>query len=219
MRRKIYFVALSVIGVFIIYFGVASLSTSAEKNISLSEKDAFKMIEKIKDKTDKKYNIGTYSINSNVDNNSKEIDIEIIGSQDYYNSVKNEVKELVINSIKSTEFEAYTVNVNKSEINKIITEEIREEHRLMREIFETINNELSETYPEQIEKIDLANKTSEFSIEIKTSLNKKQKSSDVAIEIENKIQMNLEKKLSSNKLIKEKTVKIYIYNKHGEKIN
>ena len=222
MRKKIFFVALSVIGIFIIYFGIASLNISAEKNISPPENDAFEILEKIKNKT-QKYTIGTYNINSNIDSNSKAIDIEIIGSQEYYDSVKNEVKELVINSIKSTEFEAYTVNVNKSEIKKIISEEAREEHRLMREIFETLNNEVSETYPEQIDQIDLAvdlaNETSEFLIEIKTSLNKKQKPPGVVIEIENKVKLSLEKKLSSNKLIKERPVKIYIYNKHGEKIN
>lgn len=222
MRKKIFFVALSIVGIFIIYFGIAPLNISAEKNINPPKNNAFEILEKIKSET-QKYTIGTYNINSNIDSNSKAIDIEIIGSQEYYDSVKNEVKELVINSIKSTEFEGYTVNVNKSKINKIISEETREGHRLMRKIFETLNNEVSETYPEQIDQIDLAvdltNETSEFLIEIKTSLNKNQKPPGVVIEIENKVKLNLEKKLSSNKLIKERPVKIYIYNKHGKKIN
>ena len=118
-------------------------------------------------------------------------------SQEYYDSVKNEVKELVINSIKSTEFEAYTVNVNKSEINKIISGETREGHRLMRIIFETLNNKVSETYPEQIDQIDLtvdlANETSEFLFEIKTSLNKKQKPPGIVIEIEIKVKLSFKK--------------------------
>lgn len=215
MRQKNFLVALSVMGIFVIYFGLDSLNPSsvnlsAEKNISPLERDTVEILEKIKDKTQKKYNIGTYKINSN------EINIEIKGSQEYYDSVKNEVKEVVKNTTKSTAFEKYSINVNKSEINPLISEEQREEHLLIHEISTTINDYLSESYPNQIDQVSLDNTTLELYIEIKTLLNEKQKSSGVGKEIENKI---LEKKLLLIKLSKEKSIKIYIYNKNGEKIN
>ena len=215
MRQKNFLVALSVMGIFVIYFRLDSLNPSsvnlsAEKNISPLERDTVEILEKIKDKTQKKYNIGTYKINSN------EINIEIKGSQEYYDSVKNEVKEVVKNKTKSTAFEKYSINVNKSEINPLISEEQREEHLLIHEISTTINDYLSESYPNQIDQVSLDNTTPELYIEIKTLLNEKQKSSGVGKDIENII---LEKKLLLIKLSKEKSIKIYIYNKNGEKIN
>ena len=126
------------------------------------------------------------------------------------------------NTTKSTAFENYYININKSEINRVISEEHREEHLLLQEITSTINDYLSESYPNQIDQISLDNTTPELYIEVKTLLNEKQKTSDVVKEMENKINkiyMNLEKKLFLNKLLKEKSIKIHIYNKHGDKIN
>lgn len=221
MKQKIFLVSFCVIGFFIIYYGLVSLNlssanVSAEKHISPVERDTVKILDEIKDKTYKKYNIGTYKINSN------EINIEIKGSQEYFESVKNEVKALVKNTTKSTAFENYYININKSEINRVISEEHREEHLLLQEITSTINDYLSESYPNQIDQISLDNTTPELYIEVKTLLNEKQKTSDVVKEMENKINkiyMNLEKKLFLNKLLKEKSIKIHIYNKHGDKIN
>jgi len=221
LKQKIFLVSFCVIGFFIIYYGLVSLNlssanVSAEKHISPVERDTVKILDEIKDKTYKKYNIGTYKINSN------EINIEIKGSQEYFESVKNEVKALVKNTTKSTAFENYYININKSEINRVISEEHREEHLLLQEITSTINDYLSESYPNQIDQISLDNTTPELYIEVKTLLNEKQKTSDVVKEMENKINkiyMNLEKKLFLNKLLKEKSIKIHIYNKHGDKIN
>lgn len=227
MRQKIFVVALSVMGLFIIYFGLESLNpssvnVSAEKNMSPLERDTVEILDKIKDKTYEKYNIGTYNINSNVDNNSKEIDIEIIGSQEYYDSVKNEVKELVKNTIKSTRFEKFSVNVNKSKIDQIMSEELKETHSLINEITKTIHGNLSEYFPNQIDQVVVANTPPgfppELSIEVKTLLNE-QKPADIGKEMENKINIILEKKLFSNKLVKESLIKIHIYNKNEERIN
>lgn len=216
MKQKIFFIALSVMAIFIIYFGLESLNpslvnVSAEKNINPLEKDPIKILDEIKDKTYKEYNINTYKISSN------EIDIEIKGSQEYYDSIKNEIKVLVKNTTKSTAFENYSININKSEINQIISEERKEEHRLIHEILATTHDFLSESYPNQIDQINLDYPIPELHVNVNTLLNEKQL--DVGKEMESKIYMDLEKKLFLNKFVKNQSVKIHIYNKHGEKIN
>ncbi|PIC65754.1 hypothetical protein CSV71_16695 [Sporosarcina sp. P21c] len=77
---------------------------------------------------------------SEVDNNSQGIDIEIIGSQEYYDSVKIEIKEVIKSTTKSISFEDYSININKSRINQVISEERKEEHLLIYEIIVTIND-------------------------------------------------------------------------------
>lgn len=222
LGRKMLLIALSVMGVFIIYLGLESLnqssvSVSAEKDSSPSETETAEILEKIKDKTHKKYNIGTYNINSNVDNNSQGIDIEIIGSQKYYDSVKNEIKEVVKSTTTSTSFEDYSININKSRIDQVISEERREEHLLIHEIMVTINDYLSEFYPDQLDKIDLDYTAPELRIEVKLLLN--ETASGEGKEMEKNIYIYLEENLSSNKFVKNKSVKINIFNSHGEKTN
>lgn len=222
LGRKMLLIALSVMGVFIIYLGLESLnqssvSVSAEKDSSPSETEIAEILEKIKDKTHKKYNIGTYNINSNVDNNSQGIDIEIIGSQKYYDSVKNEIKEVVKSTTTSTSFEDYSININKSRIDQVISEERREEHLLIHEIMVTINDYLSEFYPDQLDKIDLDYTAPELRIEVKLLLN--ETASGEGKEMEKNIYIYLEENLSSNKFVKNKSVKINIFNSHGEKTN
>ena len=119
IRQKAFLTALSIIGIFIIYFGIAFLNGSAEKEspekeMSPPPKSAeVKMLEKIEEKISGKYDIGGLTISTHVDNNSKDIDIDVLGSQEYYDSVKNEIEEIVNILIKSTKFETYNVNVKK----------------------------------------------------------------------------------------------------------
>lgn len=184
----------------------------AKENIGPSEKETFKVLEKLKEETSK-YKIGTYDISEN------DIKIDIIGSQEYYDSVKNEVKKLVKNTIRSTPFEKYSIYVTKSEINKVVSKKAREKQRLMLEIATTIQGALSEFYPNQIDQINLENTpTKLFNIKIKT-LYGNQNTTSIGKEMESKIYMTLERKLNSNKLIKERMIQINIYNKHGAKIN
>jgi len=224
IRKKVFLIALSVIGLFIIYYGVTSLNSSAEKNISPPPKRAeVKMLEKIEEKTAGKYDIGGLSINKHVDNNSKDIDIDILGSQEYYDSVKNEIKDIVKSLIKSTKFEAYNVNVKKSEIAQMMNnEELLKRHNLISEIGKTIDNDISTAHPNYIDKINISitppDSPPELIIEVNTLVEKKNQEA-IGKEIEKTIYTTLEKKLFSNELVNESTVKIYIYNKHKEKIN
>lgn len=220
MRLKTFLLILSTMGIFIIiYSGLASsnlssANESAEININPLEEDTFEILKKIKDKTYNKYSIGTVKVNHKNQIHSNEINIEIIGGQKYYDSVKDEVKELVKNTIKSTSFENYSINIIKSEINPLISEELKEEHLLILEIMKTIHSNLSESFPNQIDQISVDNSTPKLSIEVKTLL-KEQKSTG----IEKEINTILEKKLFSNKLVKEKPIEIHIYNKNEEEIN
>lgn len=181
----------------------------AKEEVSPSQKDTYQMLEKIKEKT-AKYKIGTYKISNN------NITINILGSQEYYNSVKDEVKEIVENTIKSTPFDKYPIDVDK---NKIASKEVIEGHRLMQEISTTLDSYLAEFYNQKDDEIKLGNTSSEFKIEIKTPLNEKQKESSIGKDMERNIYMHLEKNLPSNKLLKEKEINIFIYNKYGKKIN
>ncbi|MCT1538807.1 MULTISPECIES: hypothetical protein [Lysinibacillus] len=210
-------------GVLLLSFGLASLNGSAENNISPPPKSAeIQMLEKIEVKLVGKYKIGTYSINTHVDNNSKDIDIDVLGSQEYYDSVKHEIKDVVRNLIRSTKFEKYKVNVKKGEIRQMITEEELERNNLLVEIAKKINNELSNAYPNKIDggvdmRIPPPEDPQELIVEVSTLLDG-EKQVDIGKEIERTIYTTLEKKLASNKLLKESTVKIYIYNKNKEKI-
>lgn len=228
IRQKAFLTALSIIGIFIIYFGIASLNGSAEKEspekeISPPPKSAeVKMLEKIEEKISGKYEIGGLTISTHVDNNSKDIDIDVLGSQEYYDSVKNEIEEIVNILIKSTKFETYNVNVKKNESAQMINEELLERHNLISEIGKIIDNDLSKAYPNTIDGINISitppDSPPELIIEVNTLIERKNQKT-IGKEIENTINKTLEKKLFSNKLINESTVKIYIYNKHKEKID
>ncbi|MEA0556254.1 hypothetical protein U1P98_23290 [Lysinibacillus irui] len=114
IRKKVLIVVLSIMGVLLLNFGLATLNSSAEKNISPPQKNAdVKMMEKIEEKLSGKYDISGVSIKIHVDNNTKDIYIGVLGNQEYYDSVKQEVKDIVKSLIKSTKFEAYNVNVKK----------------------------------------------------------------------------------------------------------
>ncbi|MCS1394272.1 hypothetical protein NXZ77_22150 [Lysinibacillus boronitolerans] len=223
IRKKFLIVVLSIIGVLLLSFGLASLNGCAEKNISAPPKSAeIQMLEKIEVKLVGKYKIGTYSINTHVDNNSQDIDIDVLGSQEYYDSVKHEIKDVVRNLIKSTKFEEYNVNVKKGEIRQRITEEELERNNLLVEIAKKINNELSNAYPNKIDggvdlRIPPPEAPQELIVEVSTLLDG-EKQEALGREIERTIYTTLEKKLASNKLLKESTVKIYVYNKNKEKI-
>lgn len=223
IRKKFLIVVLSIIGVLLLSFGLASLNGCAEKNISPPPKSAeIQMLEKIEVKLVGKYKIGTYSINTHVDNNSQDIDIDVVGSQEYYDSVKHEIKDVVRNLIKSTKFEEYNVNVKKGEIRQRITEEELERNNLLVEIAKKINNELSNAYPNKIDggvdlRIPPPEAPQELIVEVSTLLDG-EKQEALGREIERTIYTTLEKKLASNKLLKESNVKIYIYNKNKEKI-
>ncbi|MFK5710751.1 hypothetical protein [Lysinibacillus boronitolerans] len=223
IRKKFLIVVLSIIGVLLLSFGLASLNGCAEKNISAPPKSAeIQMLEKIEVKLVGKYKIGTYSINTHVDNNSQDIDIDVLGSQEYYDSVKHEIKDVVRNLIKSTKFEEYNINVKKGEIRQRITEEELERNNLLVEIAKKINNELSNAYPNKIDggvdlRIPPPEAPQELIVEVSTLLDG-EKQEALGREIERTIYTTLEKKLASNKLLKESTVKIYIYNKNKEKI-
>ena len=210
-------------GIFIIYSGIASLNDTAEKTMSPPPKSAeVKMLEKIEGKISGKYEIGGISINTHVDNNSKDIDIDILGSQEYYDSVKNEIEEIVKILIKSSKFETYNVNVKKSEIAQMINEELLERHNLISEIGKTIENAISTAHPNTIDGVNMSitppDSPPELLIEVNTLVERKNEKT-IGKEIENTIYKTLEKKLPSNKLVTESTVKINIYNKHKEKIN
>lgn len=220
MRNKIFLLTLVLIGIFIIiYFGLKSANASSKNNIDPFEKDTFEILEKIKDKTYNKYNIGTIRINHEDQNNSNEINIEIIGNQKYYDSVKDEVKELVKDTIKSTTFEKYLVNIDKSEINQLVSEELKEEHLLILDIMKIVHNNLSEYFPNQIDEIGLDNTASKLSIEVRTLL-KEQKLKDIKKEIESEIFTILSKdKIFLDKVVKEKPIEIRIYDENGKEIN
>ncbi|EPA8332599.1 hypothetical protein ACQ69O_005210, partial [Escherichia coli] len=139
---------------------------------------------------------------------------------EYYDSVKNEIEEIVKNLIKSTKFETYKVNVKKSQM--INDNELLERHNLIGEIGKTIDNDLSIAHPGYIDGINLSisppDSPPELIIEINTLVERK-KQKTIGKEIENTVYKILEQKLFSNKLVNKSTVKIYIYNKYKEKIN
>lgn len=197
---------LCIIGITFIFTNQSSANEAVENN-------TIKILENIKDKTFPKYKIGTYKISKN------KINIEIIGSSEYYNSVKNEVETIIKNTIKSTEIENYSIHINHSQNNQIspkMSEEHKERQDLLHEVYTNINKLLFESYPNQIDKINVSiTAQKQLLIEVKTTINQKQ---DLTIQtMEKKIYGDLEN--ISSKLIKEMPVKLYIYNKNKEKIN
>ena len=97
-----------------------------------------------------------------------------------------------------------------------------ERHNLISEIGKTIDNDISTAYPNTIEGINMSmsppDSPPELIIEVNTLIERK-KQKTIGKEIENTIYKTLEKKLFSNKLVNGSSVKIYIYNKHKEKID
>jgi len=222
IRNKALIVIFSIIGVLLLSFGLASLNGSAEKNINPPQKNAdVKMMEKIEEKLSGKYDISRVSIKIHVDNNTKDIYIGVLGSQEYYDSVKNEVKDIVKSLIKSTKFEAYNVNVKKSE-GPMINKDLLERHNLISEIGKTIDNEISKAHSSYFDRVNMSitppDSPTELIIEVDTFLERNNQET-IGKEIENTVYTTLEKKLFSNKLVNESTIKIFIYNKHKEKIN
>lgn len=222
IKKKVLIAVLSIMGVLLLSFGLASLNGSAEKNISPPQKNAdVKMMEKIEEKLSVKYDISGVSIKVHVDNNTKDIYIGVLGSQEYYDSVKNEVKDIVKSLIKYTKFEAYNVNVKKSE-SPMINKELLERHNLISEIGKTIDIDISKAHSNYFDRINMSisppESPPELIIEVNTFLEIENQEA-IGKEMENTIYTTLENKFSSNKLVNESTIKIYIYNKHKEKIN
>ena len=70
---------------------IGGLDREFEGEIKINDEDIAKKKEKIEEKIAGKYDIGGLTISTHVDNNSKDIDIDVLGSQEYYDSVKNEI--------------------------------------------------------------------------------------------------------------------------------
>ncbi|RPJ93955.1 hypothetical protein CW357_17965 [Rummeliibacillus sp. TYF005] len=173
------------------------------------ENDTSKILKNIKDKTYPKYKIGTYKISSD------QIDIEIIGDLEYYYLVKDEVKNLVKDVIKSTELKNYSININQSKTSRKINKEDKRELDLLGDLYTNLSKFLSETYPNQIEQININNTTQKLSVKLVTLNNKT--SANIGEEIENGIYEFL--KTYSNELVNEKSIDIYVGDKKGRKIN
>ncbi|MFJ7667646.1 hypothetical protein ACIQXI_11075 [Lysinibacillus sp. NPDC097195] len=124
--------------------------------------------------------------------------------------------------IKSTEFEAYNVNVNKNETIQMINEdELLDRHSSINKIAKAIDKKLSTTHTNQINGINMnippPDSPQVLTIEINTLLEGKNQET-IGEEIKNIVYTTLETELFSNKLVSESTIEIYIYNKHNEKI-
>lgn len=208
-----------IIGFLLVLGGIFTFTSHPFANDSTSPSDIeiHRVLEEIHGKT-QNYNIIRYSFNYDG------IDLAIIGSQEYYDSVKNEVEEIVKNTIKSTAFEKYPIVIEKSNVDKKILEEFEENADLVREVHTITTNYLSESYPNQFKTVIVGGTApSEFAFEISTGLGETQEAIDISEEMENEIYKLIETKLSSNKLIKEAqqsdSIRVYIFNKNGEKIN
>lgn len=196
--------------VLFIFIGIIFIFASQSYANKTLENSTTKILEDIKNETYKKYNIGTYKISS------KEISIEIIGESEYYNSVKDEIETLIKNIIKSTEFENYSVHINQSKINQVISKKDKEELVLLEEVYTNLNILLTKSYSKQIDRITI-NNNQELFVKVETKLNKKQKSINIGKEIEREIYTFFEE--NPEEFIMGKPIKIYIYNKYGKKIN
>jgi len=208
-----------IIGFLLVLGGIFTFTSHPFANDSTppSDIEIHRVLEEIHGKT-QNYNIIRYSFNYDG------IDLAIIGSQEYYDSVKNEVEEIVKNTIKSTAFEKYPIVIEKSNVDKKILEEFEENADLVREVHTITTNYLSESYPNQFKTVIVGGTApSEFAFEISTGLGETQEAIDISEEMENEIYKLIETKLSSNKLIKEAqqsdSIRVYIFNKNGEKIN
>ncbi|WP_431812241.1 hypothetical protein [Lysinibacillus sp. FW12] len=104
----------------------------------------------------------------------------------------------------------------------MVNKELLERHNLISEIGKTIDNDISKAHSNYFDKINMSitppDSPPELIIEVDTFLERNNQET-IGKEIENTIHTTLGKKLFSNKLVNESTVKIYIYNKHKEKIN
>lgn len=146
-----------------------------------------------------------------------EIIIPINGSQEYYESVKNEVESLVKEVVKSTPFKDYSVKVEKNKIGSFLNAEAKEVMELRFEMTKTIQESLTESYPNQIKDIAITDSSQNLIIKVNTLLNGEEPTS-IGKEIEANINKILKDQFTSNYL-KERIVKIYIYNKFGERLN
>ena len=164
------------------------------------------LLEEIKDKTEK-YPIIINSINP------EGINFGITGSQEYYDSVKDEVEEIVKNTIKSTKFEKYPVVIEKSHIDKTILEEFDKTTDLLIEIQTITTNYLSESYPDQFKRLIVENGNSpkEYEYKILTNLDDKQEITDICNKTENEIYNLIETKLSPNNLKTKQDYAIKVY--------
>lgn len=188
----------------------------ANENTSPSQIEIDNLLEEIQDKT-QKYPIILNSINP------EGINLGIMGSQEYYNSVKHELEVIVKSTIKSTEFEEYPVVIEKSHVDRKILEEFEKTTDLLIEIERMTTNYLSKSYPNQFKRLIVENGNSpkEYEYKILTKLDDKQEATDIGKQMENEIYNLIETKLSPNNLKTKQdyAIKVYTFNKNGEKIN
>ena len=198
-----FFVLLFFIGIIFVIANQSYANKTFENNTT-------KILEDIKNETYKKYNIGTYNISSN------EISIEIIGESEYYNSVKNEIENIIKKVIKSTEFESYSIRVYQSKIDQIISEEEKEEVIFLEEVYANLNSILTKSYPKLFVRLTINTSIQDITVKVETSSNQKQKLTNIEKEMETEIYDFLKK--NSKGFMEGKPIKIYIYNKHGKKL-
>ncbi|MEG0449618.1 MAG: hypothetical protein RR595_07170 [Lysinibacillus sp.] len=203
---------LLILGVFFTFVN----NSFANDNTPPSQIEIGNLLKELKDKTEK-YPMIVNSINP------EGINFGIAGSQEYYNSVKYEVEEIVKNTIKSTKFEKYPVVIEKSHIDRKILEEFVRTTDLFIEIQTIATNYLSESYPDQFKRLILENGNSpnEYEYKILTNLDDKQDITDICNKMENEIYNLIETKLSPKNLKTKQDfiIKVSILNKYGEKIN
>ena len=132
------------------------------------------------------------------------------------------MESLIQDKIKSTSFENYTVKAEKSKIQQNLIKEAEQNPNLLFEITQTIRDNLYEAYPNQMGDINITKSSSNSSpnliIEVHTLL-KEAKPYKIGKEMEDKINIILKEKLSSNLIIKVSNTNILIYNSDEEKIN
>lgn len=188
-----------------VFFTFANNSFANDKTPP-SQIEIGNLLEEIKDKTEK-YPIIINSINP------EGINFGITGSQEYYDSVKDEVEEIVKNTIKSTKFEKYPVVIEKSHIDKTILEEFDKTTDLLIEIQTITTNYLSESYPDQFKRLIVENGNSpkEYEYKILTNLDDKQEITDICNKTENEIYNLIETKLSPNNLKTKQDYAIKVY--------
>ncbi|MCM3388086.1 hypothetical protein M3649_08045 [Ureibacillus chungkukjangi] len=188
------------------------------ENSKPSDKDTTKLFKDLHSELSGKYDIGATSIASNQDFTTNDIIIPINGSQEYYDSVKDEVESLVNKITKTTPFENYSVKVEKNKIEQFLNKSAKDEMKLRYEITQTVHDSLSDYYINQIGDIGITDSASELIIEVHTLLNG-QESTALVKEMEDKLNIIFQQKLSSNLLIKDSSIYFHIYNEDGDKIN
>ncbi|KGR78765.1 hypothetical protein [Ureibacillus sinduriensis] len=183
-----------------------------------SDKETSNLFESLQNELYEIYDIGAFKTASNPNYTINEIIIPINGSQEYYDSVKDEVESLVKNIIKTTSFKNYSVIVEKNKLDQFFNEKAKDEMDLRYEITKTVHDSLYEAYQNQIGDIGITDSAQQLIIEVNTFFNG-QESNDFFKEMENKLNIIFQEKLSSNLLVKESSITIHIYNKYGERIN